>query len=380
MKRNLGKLLTFYLLLSLTLLLAEDFSYAMKINTQNPYVKEPVLLTVDMNQTNHDIVLLLSFDLKKSKEYTFQRLDAKETDTHHDAKVRYTYLLYPLKQGDISISFDLIKKVTTDESVAYSYSGDRDNVKGLVTVDTEVMLPTLSLQVKTLPKDTDIVGDFSISSKIYTHKAKAFEPIPMQIEIKGEGYTPLLSNIIPTDINVTLFKENPIVHETHTKKGTKSTVIYPLAFSHDKSFDLPAIEIKAFNPKTKKSYTLPVPAQHITIVKEESKHLLDKIDSPKAFSPDFSWLGALFSYLVVFLAGYLSAFILKERKRKQRTVESHLEEKIAACKDAKSLLQLLMANDSKKFATIIESLEKGLYKNAKINLDKLKQKAIEEVS
>jgi hypothetical protein len=39
-----------------------------------------------------------------------------------------------------------------------------------------------------------------------------------------------------------------------------------------------------------------------------------------------------------------------------------------------------MATDSKKFNTIIESLEKGLYKNAKINLNKLKQHAIEEAS
>jgi len=379
-KHNLGNVLKFYLLLSLTILFAEDFAYDIKVNTQTPYVKEPVLLTFDLNQTNHDIVLLLNFDLQKSDAYTFQRLDAKETDSHHDAKVRYSYLLYPLKSGDIPVSFHLLKKVTNDDSVAYSYSGDRDNVKGLVTIDTEVVLPPLHLQVKALPKGTKIVGDFNISGKIHKHKAKAFEPIPMQIEIKGEGYTPLLDNIIPKESPVTLFQEKPIVHEVQTQQGTKSTVIYPLAFSHDQSFDLAPIEIQAFNPKTQSTYTLKIPAQHIDVVKEDASLLLDKVDSPKAFSTDFSWLTTLLSYLVVFVAGYLSALTLKWRKKEKASVQSLLQEKIMHCKDARSLLQLLMATDSKKFSSTIEDLEKGLYKNAKINLNTLKQKASEEAS
>ena len=380
MKHNLGNVLKFYVLLSLTLLLAEDFSYTMKVNTQSPYVKEPVLLTVDLNQSNHDIVLLLSFDLKESEAYSFQRLDAKETDSHHDAKVQYSYLLYPLKSGDISISFHLVKKVTNDESVAYSYSGDRDNVKGLVTVDTAVTLPPLRLQVKPLPAGTAIVGDFKMTSTLPKHQAKAFEPVPLQIEIKGKGYTPLISDLILQDINITLFQESPIVHAIQTKEGTESTVLYPLAFSHDRSFTLPSIEIQAFNPKTQKSYTLKAPAQKIEVVKEDTSLLLDKVDSPKAFSSDFSWLGTLLSYLVVFAAGYFSALTLKWRKKEKETGQSLLQEKITACKDARSLLQLLMATDSKKFSPIIESLEKGLYKNAKINLNKLKQSASKEAS
>ncbi len=379
-KHNPGKLLTFYFLLSLTLLLAEDFAYTAKASTETPYVKEPVLLTVDINQTNHDIVLLIDFDLKKSAAYSFQRLDAKETDSHHDAKVRYTYLLYPLKSGDISVSFHLVKKVTNDESVAYSYSGDRDNVKGLVTVDTKVTLPSLHLQVKALPKGTAIVGDFKMTTKLQRHKAKAFEPVPMQVEIKGKGYIPLLTDIFPDDANITLFKEKPIVHKVQTGEGTQSTVIYPLAFSHDKSFTIPTIEIEAFNPKTQRSYTLRAPEQHIDVVKEDESLLLDKVDSPKTFSTDLSWLATLFSYLLVFTAGYLSALTLKWRKKAKSTGQSLLQEKISACKDERALLQLLMATESKKFTPVIERLEKGLYKNAKINLNKLKQQAIEEAS
>jgi len=146
MKNNLGKKVSLiFVMLTLTLLYAEDFTYSFHVDNNQPYVKEAVILTLDLNQSNHDVVLLFNFSILKSKDYSFQRVDIKESDSYHHAKVHYVYLLYPLKSDDIKINFKLLKKVTTDESVAYSFSGDRDNVKGLVTKDTHITLPPLHL-------------------------------------------------------------------------------------------------------------------------------------------------------------------------------------------------------------------------------------------
>lgn len=152
---------------------AEDFSYTFKLNKHTPYVKEPVILTLDLNQTNHDVVMLFNFSIQKSEDYTFQRIDIQETDSYHNAKVRYFYLLYPLKAGDINVSFDLMQMTTTDESVAFSFSGDRDHVEGIVTTDTKVDLPPLQLKVKPLPEGTLLVGDFTLTHTIRKQKAKA---------------------------------------------------------------------------------------------------------------------------------------------------------------------------------------------------------------
>ena len=379
MKHNLGKAVKLYLFLSLSLLFAEDFSTTFNVDNAQPYVKEAVILTLDLNQTNHDIVLLLSFDLKPSKDYVFQRLDVKETDSHHNTKVHYTYLIYPLKAGDITLTFDLLKKVTNDESVAYSFSGDRDNVKGLVTEDTKITLPPLVLKVKPLPPGTELVGDFTLSQQFNKHKAKAYEPIPFQINIEGEGYRPLLKNIIPKTLNVIRFSEEPLVDSSHTINGTKSTVTYPMALSHSKSFDLSSITIKAFNPKTEKAYVLTIPKQHFEIEKEALDMIVDKTDNPKPFSTDWSWLTTLLGYLVVFVAGYLSALSLKWSKKTYAKPSSILQEKIEECKNPKTLLQILMATDSKKFASYIERLENGLYGKGKMNFKKVKQELLEKI-
>ena len=382
MKHNLGKplgrLFGVYLFLALTLLFAKDFSHTFKLSNPNPYVKQAVILTLDLNQTNHDIVLLFNFDLKKSDAYFFQRLDVKESDAHHNTKVHYTYLIYPLRSGEIEIDFALTQKVTNDESVAYSFSGDRDNVKTLVTDDTEVTLAPLKVNVQALPKGTSLVGDFTLDTRFKTNHALAYEPLPFELSIQGEGYPPLLEHLVPKNSAYTLFEEKPIVHTVHSKKNTQSTVRYPMALSAVESFSFAPIVIKAFNPQSKKSYTLTIPGQDFVIKKEETSTLLDSIDSPKPFSTDWSWVSTLFSYLIVFGAGFLTAMVYKEHKISLKHNEDPLIQKIDACQNEKALLQLLMASDSQKFVNIIETVENSLYKNSKIGKEKMTLKQCKE--
>jgi len=378
MKHIPGK---FLLLLTLWLvtLQAEDFSFNYHIQKHNPYVKEPLLLSIDLNQTNHDIVLLFNFDLKPSDDYTFQRIDSEETDTHHNAKVHYLYLLYPLKSGEVKVHFDLVKRVTNDESVAYSFSGDRDNVKGLVTEDTKIDLPPLTLHVKALPKGTQIVGDFNLTYDLKQKEAKAYEPIPFQVTISGEGYPPLLTHLLPRDTNFTLFSEKPIIHTSHSQKGTQNKIIYPMALSHNKSFVLPAIMIRAFNPQKEQSYTLEIPLQKINIDKRDINELVDKVDTPPPLSTDWSWMTTLFGYLLAFASGFAAAWLVKWQKKRTKNTAHPLIEKINVCNNKKMLLQLLLAHDAAKFSKVIAKLEKELYWEGTYSLKSLKQEAKEQL-
>ncbi|HEY9190124.1 MAG TPA: hypothetical protein VIM88_04605 [Sulfurovum sp.] len=379
MKNNLGnrsiKLFIFFM--SLLTLQAEDFTYALHVDKQTPYVKEPVVLTLDINQTNPEVVLLFNFTLDKSDDYTFQRLDIKESDSYHDLKIRYVYLIYPLRPGDMNLTFDLIKKVTNDESVAYSFSGDRDNVKELATVDSDIMLPPVQLDVKPLPPGTTLVGDFSLTHSIKKHQAKAYEPLPLQVQIKGVGYPPLLDSILPDEGNFTRFTEKPVVDSFASTKGTQSTVTYPIALSHSRSFTLSPIQIKAFDPQTEKSYTLSVPEQHFDVQEVAVADLVDTTDTPEVLKEDWSWLGTLFGYMVVFASGYLTALSWKWKKRRISRARHPLADKIQHCKDEKALLQVLIAAGDRRFTPMIETLEASLYGDGKINLNKVKQELLE---
>jgi hypothetical protein len=276
------------------------------------------------------------------------------------------YLIYPKKSGSISLEFELIKSLTDDDKVAYAISGDRDNVKGLVTVDTKIDLPPLKLNVKALPKGTLLVGDFTLNSKFTKHEISAYEPIPFEVSIKGTGYPPVLKNILKQSNDFTLFKENPIVKTIHSKESTRSTVTYPMALSAAKSFEFKELSIKAFNPKTATPYTLHIPKQNFVVKKEDISLLVDKEDNPKSFSTDYSWLTSFLSYLIVFVSGYFSAIIYRNKKRVIHTSKKDpFVQRIDDCRNEKELFTLLLANDSKKHAKVIEKLEHALYKKVK---------------
>lgn len=374
-KHALGNI--FFFLLSLSLLHSEDFTYTITPSKQVVYLHEPLLLTVDLNQTNPDIVLLFHFAIEKHKSYEIKPLFAQHDDSLHHAKHHNRYIIYPLQTGDINITFSLTKRVTNDEKVRYFSSGDRDDFKKLETNDFPIALPPLTIQVKPLPSDTQIVGDYTLDYHIDSHEAKAYTPLSMQVTLKGTGYPPRLSNLVPKRPEYALFSETPEIKTFPSTKGFMTTAKYLFAFSANQSFTLPAMTLHAFNPQTHKSYTLTMPKQDFKIDAVDTHTLVDTFDAPPLLHSDFSWVKNLFIYLMIFTAGYFTAMITKWQ-RKNTTKNAHpLIEKIQHAKDTKALLQVLMAQDSHRFTSCITHLEKALYDDGKINLNKVKEEAID---
>ncbi len=299
-------------ILPLTIYANSGFEYKISTNNPNPYLKEATIVTIDINQTDHKSVMFFHFFVTKKSHYKSKQIHLKENNSYHNRNKRYTYLIYPLSIGDIDIEFSLTKKLTTDDSVAYSFSGDRDNVKGLVTNDTTIHLPNLKLQVKPIPNNTIFVGDFALHYKLSKHTAQAYEPIPLNIELQGRGYPPIIEtkSILPQNTEFTQFVEAPIVESHIVDKDTQSSIKYATALSHSQSFTLEPINLKAFNPKTQKSYILSIPQQDFTIINRDKSTLIDQINSPPPLEIDYRYMWTLLGYILSFGAGFLSAFLI----------------------------------------------------------------------
>ena len=379
MKPNRGSLWLIWLLP--LLLCAEDFTWHIHANNEAPYQKEAVLLNVDLNQTNPAPVLLFQFQVNPSPDYRIHQIYARHDDTLHHTVHHNLYEIYPLRTGDINVTFSLIKRVTNDEKVRYFASGDRDDFKKLDTDDYPVALPPLTLHVKPLPQGTQLVGDFNLSFTLGSTHVKAYEPIAFKVTITGDGYPPVLKQIISPNKAFTLFSEKPIVSIRHSQRGTHNRIIYPMALSATHSFILPRTELKAFNPKTAHRYVLTIPPQHITVDPVPIDTLVDKVDTPKPLQPDWGWVSTLLGYLIAFAAGFATAWLLRfTRKQTITHREDPIAAKIKACSGKKALLTLLMAHDAERFASVIAKLESDLYGDTSHTLTSLKQEAKELLS
>ncbi|MBN2824854.1 MAG: BatD family protein [Campylobacterales bacterium] len=347
----------FLTLLLLTSIYANDIAITMQLSKTKAYVGEVLVLDVNISQTDHSKVMLFQFSPQKSDKYQFYQVDFKEDNRHHNLKHRYRYLIYPTSSGVVEIGFDMVKSITDDSKIAYSISGDRDNVKGLVKKDIPVMVTPLTLDILPVPKGVELIGDYTLEYTIDKSTADAFEPINLAVSIKGSGLTLEAFELINKSPTYTLFKQKPVVKNYHLQDSTKSSIEWHYALSAQKNFTLDAIELKAFNPATHKNYTLSIPKTQFTINAIKKEELVDKVDYPKAAkSIDWGWLFLVISYIGIFIAGFLTPRDILKRFKKEIIVQSEFEVEIEEAKTKKELLALLLAQNDRRFESIIDTI------------------------
>jgi hypothetical protein len=350
---------------------ADDISYDFSVSNKTPYAHEAIVLDVNITQEDKRVVMLFKFSLKKSKAYTFHQIAFKDNDLYHHLKHEYRYLVYPKESGEVALEFEMLKSVTDDDKVAYAISGDRDNVKGLVKKDSKVALKPLILEVKPLPKGTQLVGEYTLSYELDKNSTKAYDPVHLKVVLKGKGSMPPLE-LLAQSKSYHLFTQAPKIKSLQTSKGSFNTIEWDYAISAKESFELPKVVLKGFNPQNKKSYELSIPSQKITVTPVATESLVDKEDTPSVSSTDWSWLGWLFSYMAVFVAGFLvPRDILK--KRWSRKSATHIRDEVAEAKSHKELLKALLARHNEQDKEAIERLEASLYRGKRVSLSKIKE-------
>jgi hypothetical protein len=364
------------LILLLSVISANDISYNFHISNKTPYQNEAIFLDVNISQEDDTVVMLFKFNLKKSKAYTFHQIDFKENDKYHHLKHQYKYLVYPKEAGEVALEFEMTKSLTDDDKVAYAISGDRDNVKGLVKKDLLVPIEPLRLKVKSLPKNTVLVGDYKLTYEIDKTSTDSYDPVHLKVMLKGKGSIAPLE-LLPKSKNYHLFTQTPKIKSLHTTKGSFNTIEWNYAISAKESFVLPKMVINGFNPKNKKSYQLLIPSQNITVTQVATESLLDKEDTPSISSTDWSWLGWLFSYMAVFLAGFLVPRDILKREWGKK-VSDVLVDEVAKAKSHKELLKVLLARHNVNDKEVIGLLEDTVYRGKKVALSSIK-KMLEEV-
>jgi hypothetical protein len=368
------KPLFFYYFFTLQLLYSNDVAYSFVSSKQHLYLNEAMILEVNITQVDHSKVMLFKFSPQKSSDYEFHQIGFNEDEKYHDLQHQYTYLIYPKREGDVLVKFNMLKSITDDDKVAYSISGDRDNVKGLVKEDIGVALEPIRLKVKSPPERVDIIGDFTLTYSIDKKETEVYEPVNMNVILKGKGVLAPF-DLIQKSNAYRLFTQKPTYKVYHSKEGTKSIIEWDYAISAEKSFTLPQKTLKAFNPESQKLYEITLPRVEIFVEEINERKLLDTEDIPaKAGNIDWSYFSTFLSYLIVFFAGwFMPREVLKFKKHKEESPREKLQQKINASKTHKEILQLLLLENNPKFSNAITALEEVVYNNKKKSLSEIKK-------
>jgi len=356
------------------LLAADDIAYSFMSSKQTLYVNEPLVLEVNITQIDTSKVMLFKFSPKISDAYSFHQIDFHEDEKYHDLKHQYTYLIYPHEAGEVRIEFDMRKSITDDDKVAYSISGDRDNVKGLVKEDIFVDLDPIVLEVKPVPHQVDLIGDFSLAYTLDKKETEAFDPVNLKVKLTGEGKVKPFG-LLEESTSYKLFTQAPNFKALHAKEGTKTQLEWDYAISSEQSFSLAKKVLRAFNPKTENYYELTLPRFEINVQEVSEESLLDKEDSPsKAQGIDWSYVTTFLSYVLVFLVGwFMPKESLRFKRKRNQSPQEQFEAKVATAKTPKELLSLLLLENKTQYRDAISALEAVVYHNAKKSLSEIKK-------
>ncbi len=364
MKKNLGKIL--FMLFALGNLQASVFKSDIAVTNHNPFLKEAVDITVTLMQTDRSDIMYFTLQPKKNKDFLLI-LDSEDEQSHdiHQKKMRYHYTFYPLKEGNISLTFDVKAAMVNENNLAKYNTGSADELTALESKSYHDTLKPIIFHVKPIKNNITLVGDFSLSSKLDKTHITSNDQLNLTYTLKGEGYNPHIKTLLPPIDNVETFLE--------ITQDDTSTQSFHYALIAQNDFMLPSVGINCFSPKKQKYYKLKTAAQKIHVTPVNIQTLVDKKSSLPQKAWDIqAWLPYLNGFLL-FLAGFLSAKLnVTHYFRKKVIPSSPLQTKIKLAKDPKELLQLLLGSDDRRFKPFIIELEAAVYEKKKVNLKAIK--------
>ena len=193
----------------------------------------------------------------------------------------------------------------------------------------------LSLEVKPMKVDTDLLGDFKLNKKIDTQSVKANKPVNLKVNIIGEGNLEDFTYEKYEIDGVTIYSDDAKVESSIKNVALQSSYNKSFVFISDTDFTIPARSIKMYNPRTKETRTLEVPSYEIKVAQAKAsivssvakgkvqhnstKALSLKKPTKKSEVSAITWWMLLLSFGFGALTMYLISFLSIRWKREKKT-------------------------------------------------------------
>jgi hypothetical protein len=350
-KKNLGKIVLFLILIVINIDASEEYRWSASIDKKEAYINEAVHLHYSCEFNSRDELHVIEFNpVGKYKDYDIHLLSEIEKIENGKRVNEFEFVAFLKTSGYIEFEFDVLMKKTNQDSIENTVLG-RDNAGYEQFSKKLIKQKKLSLNV--LPNDIKLVGDFNFSIKKDKPSVNAYEPYHFEIIIDGVGNLDKLEMIDLNITNAKVFTSKPKKEYTLTKDGYKGLWSQKFAIVASKNFQFPPIKYIYFSPSTKKQKEFEVKAFDVEVKELYKKdELLDKKDTSElVFKQEYLY------YVLVFVLGFLLGKI-KIKKEKTKHVDMDFKNKVDRCKSLDELLMLLVIKDSSKFCDIIDKIEK----------------------
>jgi hypothetical protein len=365
------------------------YDLTISVDKKDVYVGEAIEFTLKFKYKKDLEVAGLNYNKPKFENFWVKELKPQKSQNNYTKYVEQEikYLLFPQKAGAIEL-----EPVKIDVSTVKNNYG-RGFYLSSPTVDTAVYSNKIKLNIKELPSNVNLIGDFTIKSTIDKTTINQGEAVSFKLNITGRGNIDDLDEV-KLDIPNTTIYDNPSKKEYDIKKniyGGKYNKTYSIVGKDD--FIIPSISLKYFDKKSGTVKIVKTKAHEIKVNKQVIKKSKLEVAAPlvkkitnkeEVVLVEISKSDKLF----YFLLGLLSSFIIigcyffyKKRNRTQKEIPLLINVKKAKTSNELFKILLVYINIDEELDKIIyklEDLPRSQYKEEKSNILKVLKELIKK--
>lgn len=350
------------------------YDLKISVDKKDVYVGEAIEFVLKFRYKKDLDIVNLDYQKPSFENFWVKELKPQQSQNNY---TQYTeqeikYLLFPQKAGNIKL--DPVKiGVTTMQN---GYKGGF--YLSSPTQTTPVYSNELHLNVKPLPNDTSLIGDFKIDATVDKSVVDEGDAISYKLYIEGRGNIDDLDEVNIEIANTTIY-DNPSKKEYNLKNniyGGKYSKIYSIVATEN--FTIPSIKIKYFDKKTASVKTIKTKAYKIkvnkktikenklevsTIEKDEVSNSIQKVEVIQTTDNEkiiFFFVGLLCGMMLI---GIYFLYKLKVTKNEDIPLLSSAKK----ADTPNELFKLLLV-----YINIDEELDKIIYKLEKTSLSEYK--------
>lgn len=378
----------------------EPFVLELKTDKKSAYVGEPIKLSMIFKQQ-----VGAKADKVEVSELALKDFWVKKEETLHQnvegdyVTKQYDYVLFPKKAGEIEIPAIFSRVGTAVKSDIGAGSGldsfFNDSLFAPMQIKwKQVFSNALHVNVKPLPANTYLYGDFSIEARVDKTSTEPNKPINLTIYIKGKGNIDDIAPFNPSINDVALYADAPKVDASLNKENYEGEFSEHIALVSDKDFTIPSFELSYFDAKThtvvtQKTNAIPI---HIigavatsapTLEKNKSSEPTAELTTSEEQKQPFSlkpYMNAMYGTLGILFVLAFGIWFAQNKKARPISQTHALAIAIDKAKSDKALFDLLLPY-AKKDALITETLAKleaNLYGGAHHAIEKKELKRLVE--
>ncbi len=376
-----------------------DFLVQMSVDKKTAHVGEPINLTVSFKQKLDARAAKLQLGEPKLENFWVKKVEGVDKENEGEYIVqKLHYILFPQKSGTYTIEpieAAIGKTVQRRSRMGGMFNDPFFDDPFFSTFTNSVKWQKIysndiKLDIKPLPNNLELYGDFKISASVDKKKVHANKPVNLTIKVTGEGN---IDDVKKFDLNI----DNTIVYADEPKitsnlHGDKYVGEFSqkIAIIADSNFTIPEIELEFFDKNTKQVKTIktkPIDIEVIGGASGVNKSSKPKIEMATTVNdnqqtptqavskveqnqePNHVKYLYLLAGLILGIALTTLFNLLKNRDKKE---QKDIVKQIKKAKTDKELFELLLpySQKGKLIAKTLEKLEENIYKKANHKIDK----------